>query len=306
MSCWFSTKNAESTQRRIVVALSGILALGCGSDAWAANPILLASLKPIWARSSQSISSRPNVSYLSDVNQQWVSPEAELLGKVFDSKNSDQLRFRYERMMQQYELRHVQQFGSLNVEQNHVSRMHDLTTDAVHNVRARHVRKQAEKLQAIAEKQPGFRSVREPLSVAAAVAAIYNGHPIQLSLGFMDSNMSAATNFPQQKANLTLESPLLKSSLDFSGNSPVNPDGLNFDPTQRGERYKVSLSRAIPIWDLQSGLSYGGTSNLITASLSKQLSPNLRAELGSTRGATDLSTSVPEQETVKLFYAIQF
>ncbi len=69
-----------------------------------------------------------------------------------------------------------------------------------------------------------------------------------------------------------------------------------------GERYSLSLSRGLPVWDLKTGVSYGGSSNKVTASVSKELMDNLTCIVDTSRSTRDQTG----EEAVKFFYGLRF
>jgi hypothetical protein len=70
------------------------------------------------------------------------------------------------------------------------------------------------------------------------------------------------------------------------------------------ERYSVSMSRPLSIFDLSSSVSYGGTTNCMRAAVSRPIYDHVVGEFDSVKGNDNLG--VPSEQSLKLMYGISF
>ncbi len=79
---------------------------------------------------------------------------------------------------------------------------------------------------------------------------------------------------------------------------------LTGNPRGQIERYRLTFSRPLPLWDLSSGLTYGGSTTSVGASLSKTLIPHLTAVVDSVRPIQQ--GRYYSEESLRFFYGLTF
>ncbi|MEK7690178.1 MAG: hypothetical protein AAB425_04070 [Bdellovibrionota bacterium] len=123
------------------------------------------------------------------------------------------------------------------------------------------------------------------------------------------------TDIKNHRTSFTTTSPIVNGNFDFDFGIPADVDlGL---PKERpnlegrfhvgGERFAVGLSRGIPLLNIQSGLSYGGSSQTLNASLTKWLTTEV-ACIAETTKAVDWTakTLTGFEERIRFVYTINF
>lgn len=267
------------------------------------------SLRPDWADSASCVSI--NESFLSDTVAKDRSAEELEKEILFDPGLVRRMRDDLDRTLREHDLREHHGLTSLDEEKAHYDRLSVYSWNVFHELRRHHLRKNTRRLRRAAEANPLLVSIGRPVGVVATAAAIYHGEPVKFSL-FETTQVEARTHVPTQKGKLEVQSPWLRAGVDFAGKALTQRDPYApppADPLQRDERYRVSLARPLPLWELDSGLSYGSSTRSFTAALSKRLYPNLTCVVDASRTlvppAPD-STVPAGEETVKLFYGLSF
>lgn len=259
-----------------------------------------ANLKPSWAGAGKSLAKQdPNASFLSRLDLK--STAAFNPDKLLPSNRALELRQEYDLLTRDYESRRQASLVDPAEEQQHVERMKSFSRSVFANMRQHQVKQKTRKIK---ENLSGNSDLKKPVAVAAAITAMSTGTPIQASLSD-ETSITASTNIPYNATYLKLHSPLLEGTVSVAGNAssrasmlaPPPPDWLN-----RNERYFLGVSRQVGFWGLGSGLSYGGTSSNLNASLSRPITPELKAELGHTQALASGSS----EETIKVNYELRF
>ena len=133
---------------------------------------------------------------------------------------------------------------------------------------------------------------KTPGTIIGVMFLLTSGTPIQLKLADR-WHLVARSNALQQQGGLQIASPLFDSSFDFASRSDAN-----------SERYRLSVSRPL-LFDVQSGVSYGGTSGTVSASLSRALMSNLSLVLSS-QSRVNSATAGDSQQSAQVVYGLQF
>ncbi|MBL7715211.1 MAG: hypothetical protein JNL01_07050 [Bdellovibrionales bacterium] len=144
--------------------------------------------------------------------------------------------------------------------------------------------------------------VKEPaVGTVAAVAAISIGQPVVVNVN-KNVRVFARTEVHNQAFDFRMASPAIESRLAFNATAPINAANPN------NERYQLAVGRPLPVWALRSDLVYGGSSAMVTASLTKQIAPNLTATLKSEKdsGLSQLPRFRSPQESLTVDYQFRF
>ena len=253
-------------------------------------------LKPRWAK-QPIVELNPNDSFLVNL-QRNASLSSEGDAGFLDPKFAVEVRQQYDDMVRTYELRRQYGLVDPHEEAGHDQQMNDLKNSVVNQVRLYQMKKNLKKVEKMALRDESLRFIAKPVAVAGAITAVASGAP--LSFDLTDSTrLTTRTNVRDQTSQIALASPLGVGSLDFAGKAPDTTP----DPTVTAERYRFSLLRDLPL-SMTSGLSYGSTTSTVSASLSKQIMPNLTCVLDSTHPLYENGRS--KQETFRLLYGINF
>lgn len=236
----------------------------------------------------------PNDRYLANLGLGLESQSAVFNSKIIDPSSATQLRRQYEQMMDEYELRRNQNLVAPYDDRSYFDRTVDFTRYILRHIFAYQMTENMKKAEKNSENIRTFQKVQ------AQVQAIANGSTsVQVSEQF---RFGTQTNIPDQRGRLWMTSALVDGSVDVTTKEidPLKPYDF--------ERYSLSFSRPLPVFSLQSGLRYGGTTTNLTASLSRALTPNLSAAVASSQGMDRARTNLPPEgeRSVSLNYGIAF
>jgi hypothetical protein len=280
-----------------VLTVSGILLL-MPLTGWSG-----AKYRPNWSGGAVVIAQRPNNSILMDLNA-GLNEKKELQDQLLDPQTQSELRQNYQLMLHDYEQKKRYGLATRTDQKNYIEQNNRFAEHVINEVKTRQMKLQAKNLKRIADAQP---ELKDPATVALAMAAIYQGTTMNWDMS-EDTRLTARTEVKNSKGLLGVESPLLNGRFEYAGKAAdIDPNQLNFDPTQVEERYRLSLTRSLPLLELDSGVTYGGSSSTVTASVSRKLSENLTCVVDKTH-PVGRSPDNPRwsQESVKLLYGLSF
>jgi hypothetical protein len=276
------------------VRKTAILSLGLALSptAWAVT-----DFRPSWVTHSAS-SMKHNDSFLSDIQSNLDEARTEaFLKRFFDVKKSAEVRMNFEFLTRDYQMRRHHNLLDPVTERAYLEKFVEQRKEAI-RVMSRHQQKQAQQ-QVKTAQQRG--EISTPVVVSSTLAGVYFGEPLNVLLGD-DTQLMARTDFISERAEVKLSSTIVDGSVDFASSRAVE-EAQRLDPGKQHERYKVSLSRGLGLWDLSSGVSYGGTSNSFTAMISKPLSGNLTCIVDRNQ---NIANPTQVNDTVQLQYGINF
>jgi hypothetical protein len=116
-----------------------------------------------------------------------------------------------------------------------------------------------------------------------------------------ETKVSTRTDLLHAQGEVNLESPAMNCRVSMDGRSATDPATAAVTST---ERYRVSLSRPLPIFELSSAVTYGGSTNTVRAAISRPLADHLTGEFDSVRGSD--AAGVPTEQSLKLMYGFSF
>jgi hypothetical protein len=270
-------------------------------------------LRPDWA-SAQQVARTPNLSYLSSVNPtRFRAREVEMLDRVFeDPVVSREFRHRFERLQSEYESRDVSAYGAVNAERQYLERVARLRDEAMRKFQADLGRRQGRRLTRRLKNEGAIEKIGTPGQVLAAAAGLSLGRPLRLRFGD-SAQLFWRSQIQRRTGTVLLRHQLFDSQVDYWGRNADTLDGFSaqdlawFNPDGRPERYRVKVSRHVPFFDLDSAVIYGGTTQMVSASLTKRFTDEVSAEFSTSRATVgDPRTRGIEQEAVKLLYSLRF
>ncbi len=261
-------------------------------------------LRPVWSPSPNA--NRANQSFLMDFERTSQSREAEFINGLIQPKTASELRQAYDDRFREFELRRRFGLTAPKNERSHNDEMAKFVREVFGRVRHERVQKEVKTVKNRAEKAPELQPIRRPLIVAMVLAGLYSGQPIELGSEEDQFLLQAQTNVPDQTGRFRLMNPVLNTEFEFTGKALESRDPFASEPENpdhRKERYLLTFSRPLPVFQLTSGLSYGSTTANVTASLSKQLSDHLTLVLGTTKSTRYQG---PTEESVRFNYDLRF
>ncbi|MFL5813072.1 MAG: hypothetical protein ACJ763_05800 [Bdellovibrionia bacterium] len=284
------------TQNQFVSRIgAGAFALFLLHSAHASVP----NLRPTWSHRSQ-VTEAPNCSYLNDTNH---AADPLFLNHLVDQKTVLNLNQQYQDMNRDYELKQKYGLVDMNQEQNHGSDLSHFGKQAFAEVRKYQANREAKRLKKAVDREESLKAFMKPAAIVGAGAAIYSGTPVNLEID-EDTRFRAVANGPSQTGQFSLLSNMGTTSLDFDLNKPDPNKAYTADPRGQIERYRLSFSRGLPLWDLTSGVYYGGSTTSVGASISKSLMPHLTAVIDSVRPLQQ--GRYFSEESLRFFYGLTF
>jgi hypothetical protein len=186
-------------------------------------------------------------------------------------------------------------------------RLRDLSQDVVNKVRIHQAERARNKVDKVARNSEELRPVRTPLIVASTLVAIYFDNTFSMNLS--DATvLSGYTSVKDQKGRLSVSTPVVSGTVNVDKTVEDRSPAAMSDPSdpETKERYRFALSRPIPFIDVTSGVTYGSTSNAVSASLSKPLTDHITAVVDTIRPVAEAVGAKPAEERVKLVYGLSF
>ena len=292
--------------QNFLLVLSSLLAVSqtAHADTLASQSEVSANqVQPQWSlhTSGENI---PNISYLSNTTTNYFH-DTNLRDQLFDPKLTMDMKQQYEDMNRNYDIRKTAALVGRDEEAAHDAQMTDFTRSTLKNFGNHHIQENISKAEKAGEKivdnDSTLKQLKKPVAVAAVVAGVYTGKTMKVKVA-QDTKLSTRTDIQGQNGTVGLEAPwLVNGAVDFNAR-PGQNDKVP-DESMHNDRYRLALSRGLPIWGLSSGLSYATTTTTTTASLSKVILPNTTCVVDSARRMNNDSYG---QERVSVLYGIHF
>ncbi len=254
--------------------------------------------RPTWA-DPKICQNSPNQSFLSDTEQSVNFSDPIFSGKLVTDKKALSFRQRFELANQGYELRRSQGQNGFQTEIDYRDQMNQIGGSFFDEVKNAQIRdrfwdeKTQSKVRREAKEAAKDSVLKQPVAVLATMAAISTGQPLEVQLE-RDMSFFARTDVRTKSGELRLMTPLVNTKVGYA--------------TTQNERYSLAMGRSLPVWNLHSDVTYGGSSNLVSASLSKELLENLVCRLNSSRATTTnrIDSSLPAEESLSVNYQVRF
>lgn len=256
-------------------------------------------LSPDWSTYSE-ITDAPNCSFLND---QIHAEPAYFLNRLVDQRTVLNLNQQYDDMNRDYDRRVQYGLADRTEVQNHGGDVSHFGKVAFAQVRHYQVNQEAKRLKSVVDREDSLKALLKPAAVVGAGAAFYGGTPVSVDLDD-DTTFRAMANVPTQTGQVSLFSPAGTTSVDFDMNRPDPNKAFTGDPRAQIEKYRFTFTRGLPLWDLTSGFTYGGTTTAMGASLSKNLMPHLTAVVDSVRPMQQ--GRYYAEESLRFFYGLSF
>lgn len=308
-----------------VGAIVTVTSLTLGTSAHAKEKAQLASFRPSWSSHYQvtgraTLNRQPNLTYLSNRTRtrnliSATGPLSEQLDTFFDPGQAAGWRKQFEAMSETHERRRNAGLGSPTDEASYQGSIHSFRNGVEEETKKYYLRRGEVLGSGMVRRHP----FTQPLLLPGIIlTGVYIGKPINWRFA-AESQFSFRTSIRDRLGQIELRSPLLYGSFE------VHPDasdrytlfgspGVDFGKAMdfnhvvdfEGERYQFKVARALPYVDLNSFVLYGSSSNTVTGSVSKQLTPSLSAAVDSVYYLTPYASDHSSEERVRLKYSVSF
>jgi hypothetical protein len=245
---------------------------------------------------------RPNQSFLRDQNYTLDKEEAKVRDKIFEPKMFKQLGQEYQDMNRTYEMRENHHLNTQQDQRDYLKRASNFARYVMRKVFTFQFNEGMKKAEKNSDDVKTFNQVK------STVEKVARGDTTAVDSG-PEFKFGTKADIPQQKGGLWMKSTIVDSDAEVAVGKPWGLDPFSFenlDRKQKRELYRVSIGRDIPLIDARTGLAYGGTTNTVTGSVSKQLTQHLSTELSSTRDAGSWSDTSKSDNVVKMLFGTRF
>lgn len=271
-----------------------------------------APIHPAWTKETLS-GQNPNASFLSDYKKAQESLGLSISEEIFSPSYASQKQKEFESILHNFEYREHYDLIDVDGRKAHFEALSAFSRNAMQETGRFHLNQKMSQfrngLVKSFKEDPTFQSIRRPVEVIAAVSAFSLGVPMQFKPIF-GTEFLIRTEVLEKKGELKITSPIFNTAINYFGKAPVDRNPFGPEPQdefQKEERCRIAVSRAIPILDVETALSYGTTTTTITTSVSKKLHPSLTCVVDTSRVLKYIPTSgIRQQETVRLLYGLHF
>ncbi len=232
-----------------------------------------------------------------------TAPKNTSVVSWMDYRALGEMKQNYELMISHYENRKAYGLWDFQTEAEYQQRVQEYGKGFLHQIKNSYTQTQLKQLKKEAARNKDLRPLRSPAIIIATLVAAYIGSPIDVSLG-EHLKVGAYKAGQSHVSNVQWDMDVFRASVHMSSKSQDPQAAL--DDNARN-RYKVSLARGLPVWDMSGDVSYGANQKAVTAAVSKPIIGNLTCIVGSTYGlgADDASRNSTE-ESVRLTYGLRF
>ena len=242
------------------------------------------SYVPDWSTKAE-IFEVQNASYLANSLKGTSRDQLRSVPEFLREQEIRDLKLQHDLLVRDYELKAKYGLLTQDEERIHYDAVRAFSKNMAVLVGRNQIRGPLDRFRTFAENDPVLSFAQRPIALVALAIAVYNGQPVLMGLG-RDASLKARANVPASEAELIVNSPVLDTSLYMKTNAQtadeVAAQQLR-DPLSRDERMRLSAGRSLGVLGLYSGLTYGNTTQTLSASLSKQLMSNLNASVNSRR-----------------------
>lgn len=185
-----------------------------------------------------------------------------------------------------------------------MNRMKALRTDLLKHMERYQLKTKGKRAKQNAENNESFESVRVPLTVMAAAAAVSTGTPVKFRLGDFAS-FNARGDLVGRRGTVSMKTFLVNGAVEYDGRAP-DYSATNPNAQIGREQYRFRLTRDIPLVDCSTDFVYGASSGAMNAQLSRKLVENVTAAVSTSRGVQQQNAARASEQTFRLLYGIQF
>lgn len=219
--------------------------------------------------------------------------------KLLSTQEAGEVRREYILMTREHETRQHHNLNRSVDDSSYFDRLKTFSTSIVRKMVRATLSRQVQKAEKNSATVQAARQVQNVVQGTTEVAVQDN------------FKMGTSADIVEKKGQLWMQSSMLDSAIDVNLAQP-NEVNLFSAAGERFDRYRFSVGRALPIFDLRSGLSYGVQTTRMTASVSRaltEIAPSLSAEYSRTHGLDANKSGYAQgrgEDAVKLSYGINF
>lgn len=225
--------------------------------------------------------------------------------RIIDPATAKSVRQQYEAMRNTLEVRRMQGMDDPGSESNYLENNKRLRDETISHVRHYHLdmgrRKAFHSLKQNCTGGVACFVLMPAVIGGAMVAGAYHDNIFDITF-FNLMRIAAQSDIPTRSGRFEMNSPYFNGTLNYLGQAP--PDGnKNRDVNQ--ERYRLYVSRSLPVFDLNTGFTYGSSSRSFAASIGRPITPRLSCVVDAVRPVTAQSPALAEQR-VTFNYGVSF
>jgi len=272
-----------------------------------------ADLRPEWVRGSKGSYRIPeNTSVLNERRQQamgssdsedsdsiWSLSALKRVRTVSPHSNQgrlqNQVRERIESMQSQQEYRERHGLLGQQAQLEWANQNRALGRTFLRSLLSMQIR---ETLQKAEKRSPEVRAVSQVQQKIDFLAS--TGVAVEVDEGW---KFGTRADFPRQMGRVWMNSPLLNGSVDFRVGA--QDTGLNETGVLTQEAVQVSVGREL-LWEIQSGMTYGGSSKTMTAHVSRPLAPHLNCSVENRQSLISGLSDGRTEQTARINYQLMF
>jgi hypothetical protein len=292
-----------------IVALTALLcvfptafALAAPTPAARPKAQTLSTISPHW-KADLLRGAHPNSSYLTALPPK-DSEDGAWNSRALPERTQARMKQRYEDLTRDYERKKLYQQLDRADEEAQVGRMNEFSGMYMRSIVAHQFSESLKEAEKNSEDVRTFRSVHE--SVGALAKGSTSVQVVE------EMKIGTRTDLPARRGQVWMKTPLMQGALDvqFGRSGGFDPWSISgresLSPID--ERYVLSVSKDLPVFDLQSSLSYGMNSTRRKTALRKALSSKMRVEVSDSRGSDPVRSGLPAagEQKLQLEYGIQF
>lgn len=244
-----------------------------------------ADLRPNWGSAQEDLPA--NSSFLfSNSDPAFVGHRFGT--QVISPRKAAELRQDLENRNRDYEMRSAYGIATQNDERDHNDQMKQVGKNLIFEAR----NSQTQTFGKNFRRAEDNGEISKPIVIVGGAASVVMGAPVDVKLG-EEAKATWHGDLMQKHGQIDVVSKDVSATVEMSGKSDVP------------EHYIVSVSKPLPL-NVGSSVVYGGTSNTVTASLSRQVINRVTASVGASYPAGTSPTGAPPQATAGLNYGLNF
>jgi hypothetical protein len=277
---------------RAIQTIKAILLVLVGCTAAHADDL---NLKPVWLDSNLGVT--PNTSFLANTQVSSDDFQVKLFG---GQKNIAGMQQRYDDRNRDYSIH--ENYGTMDSWQqlNYIGQNTGFSgNDTYHDLFNTARKTQASEYAANIREAGQRGDINQGIVATGAATGIASGNPVNMNISDQTKVMTR-TDLVHANGEVKLSSPAVNCQVIMDARAATDAPTA---AATNSERYKVVLSRALPL-QLSSAVTYGGTSQIMRGSVSRQIIDHVNAAFETTRGSD--ASGTPSEQIVHLMYGFNF
>lgn len=262
---------------------TAVWAMGCAS----ASADAPTDIRPVWASGQTQIPLNSSILY-SNQNPSYVT--GGFGTNLLPQQKVNELKQNLDDRNRNYDMRTAYGIATQGDEMDHQQSMKDMGHMVVNAARTAQVQPYGQNV-GQAQKQG---DIAQPLVYAGGAVGVATGQAVKMKLG-KDTQASFSANAMNRQSQIDLSAPSVSASAKVD------------ESVGAAEHYSVSVNKPL-ILGVNSGATFGGTSNTVSASLSRPIVGPLSASVGGSMPTNNANnpTGAVTQGTVGVNYGMKF